>query len=412
MQEIRTSKGRAQKVHQELVQKGFMEKFSDLPPDQQQVINEAEALHYHPWKAVFKEDSISTPVRLVVDPTMTGLNLILAKGENRLGVTSNIIIRNRTKPKAWSSDISKLYNQLKLDNSALPYSLFLFHSSLDPEQEPEMWVMKVAWYGVTSTGAQAGYALETLAHLGEKSHPKGARCLLEDRFVDDLLPGTDTDQDRDEEIRETKYLLALGGFESKFVVKSGEDPCDKASADGISVNMLGYRWNTKEDTLQPGIGELNFNSKIRGAKNPNSKPIIKLDDARDLVKEIKLTKKHVVSKLAEFYDPAGFFECYKLQLKLNLTRLNQFDWDTVIPDHEQIFWKETLAQFVEYAKVKIPRCATPADAESNSHIRLICLSDAAEFAGGAVVYAGRRLRPGLWSCSLLMQTDAGYHTSK
>ena len=51
------------------------------------------------------------------------------------------------------------------------------------------------------------------------------------------------------------------------MVKSGEDPCDKASADGISVKMLGYRWNTKEDTLQPGIGELNFNSKIRGAKN-------------------------------------------------------------------------------------------------------------------------------------------------
>ena len=71
--------------------------------------------------------------------------------------------------------------------------------------------MKVAWYEVTSTGAQAGYALETLAHLGKKSHPKGARCLLEDRFVDDLLPGTDTDQDRDEEVRETKYLLALGG---------------------------------------------------------------------------------------------------------------------------------------------------------------------------------------------------------
>ena len=113
-----------------------------------------------------------------------------------------------------------------------------------------------------------------------------------------------------------RYVFELMNLSHKFCCEiSGEDPCDKASADGTSVKMLGYRWNTKK---------------------PNSKPIITLDDARDLVKEVKLTRKHVVSKLAEFYDPAGFFECYKLQLKLNLTRLNQFDWNNIIPDHEQI----------------------------------------------------------------------------
>ena len=36
-----------------------------------------------------------------------------------------------------------------------------------------------------------------------------------------------------------------------------------------------------------------------------------------------------------------------------------------------------------------------------SFIRLICLSDVAEFAGGAVIYAGRKLKTGEWSCSVL-----------
>ena len=56
------------------------------------------------------------------NPTMTSFNLFLAKGENRLGYIFDIIVRNRCKLNAWSSDISKLYNQLYLDISALPYS--------------------------------------------------------------------------------------------------------------------------------------------------------------------------------------------------------------------------------------------------------------------------------------------------
>ena len=55
--------------------------------------------------------------------------------------------------------ISKLYNQFHLDISTLPYSLFLFHSALDLNTEPEVWVMTGAWYGISSTGGQAGAAV-------------------------------------------------------------------------------------------------------------------------------------------------------------------------------------------------------------------------------------------------------------
>ena len=63
---------------------------------------------------------------------MTLFNLLLAKGETRLGYIFDITVRNRCKQNAWSSDISKLYNQLHLDIFPVPYSLFLFHSLLDP----------------------------------------------------------------------------------------------------------------------------------------------------------------------------------------------------------------------------------------------------------------------------------------
>ena len=141
-------------VQEELAEKGFMKKFKDFDKETQDFIMNAVFHHFNPWRIVLKQDSISTPVGMVVDLTMTSFNLILAKGENRLGYIFDIIVRNRCKQNAWSSDISKLYNPLNLDVSALPYSLFLFYNSVDPNVEPEIWVMTRAWYGISSPGAR------------------------------------------------------------------------------------------------------------------------------------------------------------------------------------------------------------------------------------------------------------------
>ena len=43
----------------------------------------------------------------------------------------------------------------------------------------------------------------------------------------------------------------------------------------------------------------------------------------------------------------------------------------------------------------------PSEKISESKVRLIVLVDAAEKAGGAAVYAGRKLKTGDWSCSLV-----------
>ena len=78
---------------------------------------------------------------------MTKFNEILAKGENRIEFIFNIMIRCRCLEYIWSSDISKLYNQLYMDDASLPYSLFLYGKELDQEKEPEVWVMVRAWQG-------------------------------------------------------------------------------------------------------------------------------------------------------------------------------------------------------------------------------------------------------------------------
>ena len=159
------------KVHADLVEKGFMVKLEDMSDKKKELIRSAPFQHYNPWRLVMKMDSMTTPVRMVVDPTMTSFNEILAKGENKIGLNFTIMIRCRCMQYIWSSDISKLYNQLILDDPSLPYSLFLYSAALAPEKEPDVWVMVRAWYGIVSTGGQAGYALDKLTEMMADEFP-------------------------------------------------------------------------------------------------------------------------------------------------------------------------------------------------------------------------------------------------
>ena len=140
----------------------------------------------------------------MVEPTMSGLNILLAKGENNLGNIFNILTRSRTNQFSWAANISKLYSMLHLDYSTLPFSLFLYHTSMDGSIEPDVFVMTQAWYGVVPTGAQAAIAIRLLAELSSSDRPDAIDVLSKDIYVDDVNPGTETEAGRDNQILATQ----------------------------------------------------------------------------------------------------------------------------------------------------------------------------------------------------------------
>ena len=180
-------------AHSELVEQDFMTKLSELPAHLQEFIRTADFNHYYCWRVVYKEDSQSTPVRLVADPTMRCLNILLAKGENNLGNIFDLLVRSRTNQFSWAADISKLYNMLHLDYSPLPFSIFLYHTSMDANIEPDVYIMTRAWYGVVPTGAQAAVAIRMLAELSSGDHPDALDVLLKDIYVNDVNPGAENE---------------------------------------------------------------------------------------------------------------------------------------------------------------------------------------------------------------------------
>lgn len=106
-----------------------------------------------------------------------------------------------------------MYNTMFLKRSALPYSLFLYHPSMDENTDPEVYVMMVAWYGITSTGAQAGYAIEKIVQDLGSDFPAAVDVLLNDRYVDDVYSG---------QIAQMEELLSFGGFKLKYMVRLAE----------------------------------------------------------------------------------------------------------------------------------------------------------------------------------------------
>ena len=133
-----------------------------------------------------------------------------------------------------------------------------------------------------------------------------------------------------------------------------------------------------------------------------------LADAGRLLNSVTLTRRMVVSIMAELYDPCGFWEPWKLQLKLMSQTLAGMEWNEHICAEDQELWKQQLSRLVDFPKLSIPRICIPADKDSLSGIRLICVTDAAINAGGAAVYAGRKLKDSCYAnCFRFCRPGAG-----
>ena len=100
------------KVIQEHLGEGFVEKVSDIKPQKGKEF-------YLPHKAVIREDAESTKLKAVYDasskPNMNepSLNECLKKGPPVQNMLSDVLVRNRMKPVALCADLRKAFLQMR-----------------------------------------------------------------------------------------------------------------------------------------------------------------------------------------------------------------------------------------------------------------------------------------------------------
>ena len=383
---------------------GYVDYLSNLTSEEQGMIMGNVVRYFIPWRAVFNENSVTTPCRLVFDASMgskggCSLNSLLAKGSNNMNNLAEIHIRWRTHRHAFHTDVTKMYNTVRLKKSHWRYQLYLWSDNLDPSLKPVWKVIKTLIYGVRSSGNQAECALRRTAELSEDQFPEAADAVKSDTYVDDCMSGT---TDRDKTFRVTDDLieaLVKGGFNLKGFTMSGEDPPGNLSLDKLFVLVGGIKWFSNGDFIGLNIKELNFNKKNRGKK---------AKDGAGIPDNLLFTD--CASKVAEIFDPCGLVAPITGGMKTDISFLHErkLGWQERIPGELMEIWSENFNVIQELGQLKFNRAVIPENAV-NLDVETINVADAGDNLICAAVYARYKLKSGKYSCQLIFARTKVVH---
>ena len=253
---------------------GHVDYVQNLSQEQQRMLSEAEMKYYIPWRAVWKQNSISTPCRVVFDAsqiTNTGysLNDVIAKGRNNMNKLVEIVLRWMTHLVAFHTDIQKMYNSIKLRQEDWCYQRYIWQQDLDPSKIPDEKVIKTIIYGVCSSGNQAETGLRKTADISKNEYPEVCEIIHKDIYVDDCLSGSSTETLALKLSDELQIVVNRGGFSLKGFTLSGYPSYESLSSDGESLGVAGLRWYPEDDKVALDISELNFSRKHCGKKSSN-----------------------------------------------------------------------------------------------------------------------------------------------
>ncbi|XP_066919855.1 uncharacterized protein [Clytia hemisphaerica] len=376
---------------------GYVDYVSNLPESTQQMLSDHQCHHYIPWRAVWKGNSISTPCRIVFDASSTtssgySLNDLLAKGRNTLNRLQEVLIRFFIHPIAMHTDIKKMYNTIKLDESHWCYQRYVWEANLDPSKIPQEKVVKTLIYGVKSSGNQAEYGLRRVAEMSKDEYPEIEEIVKRDIYVDDCLTGEQDRQTAYIRADQLERVISRGGFNLKGFVFSGEDPPPTMSEDGEMIHIAGFKWYVKSDMVSLNIGDLNFAKKSRGKKPSNQVNVI----------PSKLTRRHCASKVAEMFDLTGKVSPLVASMKIDLQDLVQrkLDWDDVIPETLRPLWESNFQLIQEAGNLRFNRAVVPVDAV-NLTMETLDFGDASSSMVCVAIYARFLRTNGEYSCQLI-----------
>ena len=375
---------------------GHVDYVRNLPQSQQDMLRQNPIQNYIPWSSVWKDNSISTPCRIVFNASMpTGsqisLNDILAKGRNNMNKLVEVFIRWRSHPFAFHTDIQKMYNAVQLFEEDWCLQRYIWQNQLDPKCIPEEKIIKTLIYGVKSSGNQAECGLRLTAQLSKEDYPNANEIVQNDIYVDDCMSGEKTQDLLFQRADELALILRRGGFGLKGFTFSHRDPPPALSEDGKTINVGGMKWISKTDELQFNINQLDFSKRCRGKHN---KPMHEIPD--------ELTRRHCVSKVAEIFDLTGILTPITASLKLDLHTLVQRDlkWDDTIPNDLRPIWESNFEMISEIKNFKFKRAIIPDDA-SSADIETIDTSDASKSIACIAIYARFQRKSGGYSCQLI-----------
>lgn len=350
-----------------------------------EIVNDSHTGFYLPHHAVFKVQSTTTKLRVVFDgsaKSSSGLSLndcqlVGSPVQNDL---LSILLRFRIHRYVISADIAKMYRQVLVHPEDRKFQRLLWRS--DPQQPIRVFELNTVTYGTASAPFLATRVLKQIGLDCREVHQRVSQIIINDFYVDDLLTGASSIAEAREIKQVLTTILEQAGFSLRkwasncSVILSENDAPDSGkqiSADK-DPKTLGLLWTAEDDTLHFSIS---------------------------LMAHPRITKRAILSELAQIFDPLGLIGPITCKGKLIMQELWQLGvgWDESISQDLHGRWIQFRSMIRELEGLRISRCILP-----TSHLESVEIhgfSDASEKAYGACIYVRQATESGTWRTHLL-----------
>lgn len=299
---------------------------------------------YMPMHAVCKMSSTTTKIRPVCDASAessTGVsyNDTLVAGPSLYHPLTSIITQFRDFAIAMVADVSRMYRRIHLRLADRDFHRFIFE---DDQGVMTTFRMTTVTFGVKASPFCASRVLQQLALEQQEQHPLAAAVVKSSFYVDDVLTGAAT-------VPQALHLRE----QLNLVLDSGNLPLCK------------WRSNSQEllNTIPPELRELS-NLTLSSSPMDQQKALgvlwsTALDDMHVATpspppsSSSALTKRQLVSIVAQIYDPMGWFGPTLIMPKVLAQQAwrEKLAWDEPLPNKILLplqGWIEQLPSITEH----------------------------------------------------------------
>ena len=332
---------------------------------------ESRICHYLPHRAVFKPESLTTPVRSVFDASCKvgrspSLNDLLEKGPNLLEAVPAILLRFREYQIGMSADIRKAFQMIEVDEKDRDCLRFFWWKDLD-KRILQVFRHKRVVFGVNCSPFLLTAVIELHLKSVCEQQAAVAQKLLMSFYVDNCVTSVSTVSECQQfEQQATEIMLDAGmdlrnwEFSSTNRVSNDNQVRDDTSPTEVT-KILGLIWNKTDDTLSCDIPELPVSDQV--------------------------TKRDILSYVSQMFDPIGFLSPVMVQPKLILQSawLVKQGWDEEVAQDDIHKFKKWQAELQCLQDVNIARhIGGSNDNVTSSELHTFC--DASQDAYAAVVF--------------------------
>lgn len=335
----------------------------------------------------------------LMQPTPTPINVV------------HVTLPFRLQPYAVSCDIKSMYYMIKVDREKdSPFLRFFYrfpkgHPLADPsDPEPKVFAFAALPFGLAASSSLACLTVQYHCDKYGDTHPEVVQLIKESAFVDDVNWSSSSKEECKATLWQMNTIFQEGGFTLAKYASSHPDLLEGLPADKLQfpeekhgvTTILGHPWDTKADRL-----------------------LFLRDPMDDFMSLTKVTKKALLSTIAQIYDPMVLLGPYMVTAKLLFhdvcmihkeemqdlkgvakKRAMKASWTKEIPDHIAKAARVWISQVKDLQDMSIPRCLR--DNKPVEKTMVVAAGDASEKCVGCAIYLHTKYTDGTTTSRLVL----------